>query len=89
MSERHETAVGCDRTGCGECVVAVAVPVDLPVVGARGRPVAPVVERVGGEAIGQVISDREVAVAVETGGVRQQQRPPRSPEFVDGDADVI
>ena len=36
-----------------------------------------------------MVGDRQVAVAVEPGCVRQQQRTSRPPEFVDGDADVI
>ncbi len=89
VAERDEATVRGDRAGGGERVVAVAMPVDLPVVGARRRSVAAVVERVRREPVGQSIGDREVAVAVEAGGVRQQQRTPRSSEFVDGNADVI
>ena len=89
VSERNQTTIGSNGPGRSECVVAVPVPVDLPVVGARGRPVAAVVEGVRREPIGQVVGDREVAVAVEAGGVREQQWTPRSSEFVDGNADVI
>ena len=31
VAEADQTAVGCDRFGDRQCVVAVAVPVDLPV----------------------------------------------------------
>ena len=89
VTEPDEATVRSDRSGGGEGIVAVAMPVDLPVVGARCRAVASMVPRGRREPVRQMIGDREVAVAMKSGGVRQQQWPSRPAEFVDGNADVI
>ena len=66
MAERHESAVGGNRRGCGEGVVAVSVPVDLPIVGSGGGSVAAIVEAERLETLGQPVGDGEIAVGVET-----------------------
>ena len=48
-----------------------------------------IIERPRRELVGQVFSYREVAVAVETSGVREQQRSTRPTELVDRHADMI
>ena len=89
VAEPDEAAVGGDGTRGGKRVVAVATPLDLPVVGASGVAVAAVVECKRCELVAQLVGDREVAVAVKAGGVREQERPAGASELVDRNTDVI
>ena len=66
VPESDQPAVGSHRPSGCERIVAVSLPLDLPVVGAGGVAVAPVVDGVRREVVGQCIGDREVAVPVES-----------------------
>ncbi len=66
VSESDQSTVGSNRPSGCQRIVAVSLPLDLPVIGAGGVAVAPVVDRVRREAVGERIRDREIAVPVES-----------------------